>query len=223
MIRRLAAASVAAVVSAITLRRFARRASDRLLAAPRTSSDEASLGPRIDALGGEVVRFRSRDGLRLAARWLPAEASGDWRADPHEAILLLHGWSGSSAPDVVQYGPFLRRTAGVLGLDFRGHGGSDACALDARAARGGRRRRGARLAGRTRDRSGRPHGTVAGRCDRDRGRRGPRRRVAAERGCRPRDPGWRGPAASTEDRRRGGRFGRPGPRHADRVAASRPW
>ncbi len=29
------------------------------------------------------------------------------------------------APDLVEYGPFLRRTAGVLGLDFRGHGESD--------------------------------------------------------------------------------------------------
>jgi pimeloyl-ACP methyl ester carboxylesterase len=37
----------------------------------------------------------------------------------------LHGYSGSIAPDLVEYGPFLRRTAGVLGLDFRGHGGSD--------------------------------------------------------------------------------------------------
>ena len=32
---------------------------------------------------------------------------------------------GSSGPDLVEYGPFLRRTAGVLGLDARGHGGSD--------------------------------------------------------------------------------------------------
>jgi pimeloyl-ACP methyl ester carboxylesterase len=29
------------------------------------------------------------------------------------------------APDLVELGPFLRRTASVLGLDFRGHGGSD--------------------------------------------------------------------------------------------------
>jgi fermentation-respiration switch protein FrsA (DUF1100 family) len=29
------------------------------------------------------------------------------------------------APNLVEYGPFLRRTAGVLGLDFRGHGLSD--------------------------------------------------------------------------------------------------
>ena len=28
-------------------------------------------------------------------------------------------------PDLLDVGPFLRRTAGVLGLDFRGHGGSD--------------------------------------------------------------------------------------------------
>ena len=51
--------------------------------------------------------------------------TGPWTADPHEAILLLHGYNGSIAPDLVEYGPFLRRTAGVLGLDFRGHGGSD--------------------------------------------------------------------------------------------------
>ena len=44
---------------------------------------------------------------------------------PHEAILLLHGYTGSIAPDLVEYAPFLRRTAGVLGLDFRGHGASD--------------------------------------------------------------------------------------------------
>jgi pimeloyl-ACP methyl ester carboxylesterase len=68
--------------------------------------------------------------LRLGGRWLPAErpsraAAKTWRPDPHEAILLLHGWSGSIAPDLVEYGPFLRRTAGVLGLDFRGHGESE--------------------------------------------------------------------------------------------------
>src|SRR4029077_11132990 len=44
--------------------------------------------------------------------------------DPREAVLLLHGWTGSVGPDLVGHGPFLRRTANVLGLDFRGHGGS---------------------------------------------------------------------------------------------------
>ena len=107
----------------------ARRGARRLLAAPRTTPDEAGLTPALDALGGEVVRLRARDGLRLAGRWLVAEPAaredGAWTPDPHEAVLLLHGWSGSIAPDLVEYGSFLRRTAGVLGLDLRGHGRSD--------------------------------------------------------------------------------------------------
>ncbi len=97
----------------------------RILDAPRYGPDEAGLKPAIDALGGEVVRLRARDGVKLHARWLPAEPEADWKTDPYEAILLLHGWTGSVAPDLVELGPSLRRTAGVLGLDFRGHGGSD--------------------------------------------------------------------------------------------------
>jgi pimeloyl-ACP methyl ester carboxylesterase len=110
----------------VTLDVLTRRAALRLLDAPRVGSTEAALRPALDALGGEVVRIRSRDGLRLSARWLDGE-SGDpeWQVDPHEAVLLLHGWSGSVAPDLVECGPYLRRTAGVLGLDFRGHGESD--------------------------------------------------------------------------------------------------
>jgi pimeloyl-ACP methyl ester carboxylesterase len=72
-----------------------------------------------------VGRLRSRDGVRLSGRWLAAEQGEGWAPDPREAILLLHGWSGSVTPDLLDVGPFLRRTAGVLGLDFRGHGGSD--------------------------------------------------------------------------------------------------
>jgi pimeloyl-ACP methyl ester carboxylesterase len=131
VIRRLlvaAGGAGAAVVPAIVARSLLRRGTDRLLDAPRMLPDEASLGPQLDALGGEVVRVRSRDGLRLSARWLPAARAGrntDWRPDPTEAILILHGWSGSVAPDVVEFGPFLRQTAGVLALDFRGHGESD--------------------------------------------------------------------------------------------------
>ncbi len=126
MIRRIAAAGATAMLSAVTLRAASRHAVGRLLDGPRTGPDEVALGPAIDELGGEVVRLRARDGLRLSARWLPAEsASGEWVPEPHEAILLLHGYSGSIAPDLVEYGPFLRRTAAVLGLDFRGHGGSD--------------------------------------------------------------------------------------------------
>jgi len=108
------------------------RATTRLLAAPRIGPDEAALKSDLDALGGEVIRLRSRDGLKLGGRWLPSESGpvpgdgGDpWRPDPYEAILLLHGWTGSVAPDLVALGPTLRRTAGILGLDFRGHGESD--------------------------------------------------------------------------------------------------
>jgi pimeloyl-ACP methyl ester carboxylesterase len=136
LIRRVALAAGLAAIPASAARLIVGRGADRLLAGPRTIPEEADLGPALDALGGEVVRLRSRDGLRLTGRWLAAEsanaaadaegAPGDgWRPDAHEAILLLHGWSGSIAPDLVEYGPFLRRTAGVLGLDFRGHGGSD--------------------------------------------------------------------------------------------------
>jgi pimeloyl-ACP methyl ester carboxylesterase len=129
VIRRVGVAVGAAGLSALGLRFVAGRVADRLLGAPRRLPNEVSLRPRLDALGGEVVRITARDGLRLAGRWLPAERIGhpgpDWQADPYEAILLLHGWSGSVAPDLLEYGTFLRRTAGVLGLDFRGHGDSD--------------------------------------------------------------------------------------------------
>lgn len=138
MIRRLAIVGGLLAGPAALVRIAVGRGASRLLDAPRVTPEEAGLGPAVDALGGEVVRLRSRDGLRLAGRWLPAEyppetpvpGAGEtvWRPDPHDAILLLHGWSGSIAPDLVEYGPFLRRTAGVLGLDFRGHGESEPAA-----------------------------------------------------------------------------------------------
>jgi pimeloyl-ACP methyl ester carboxylesterase len=126
VIRRTVTAATVGAASAITLGVVSRRAVERLLDAPRTGPGEEALGPALDELGGEVVRLRARDGLRLGARWLPArDSEAGWTADPHDAILLLHGYSGSIAPDLLEYAPFLRRTAGVLGLDFRGHGGSD--------------------------------------------------------------------------------------------------
>ena len=125
MIRRLLVGLGAAAVPAALARVAVGRGVDRLVNAPRVAPDESGLGPALDALGGEVVRLRSRDGLRLSARWLPATGEPGWRPDPYEAILLLHGWSGSVAPDVVEFAPFLRRVAAVLALDFRGHGESD--------------------------------------------------------------------------------------------------
>ncbi len=128
MIRRavlVAAAPVLAIGAAgPTLDRIARR----MMQAPRRLPGESALAPALDRLGGEVVRLRSRDGVRLVGRWIPAgSATGTdpWVPDPREAILLLHGYSGSIGPNLVELGPFLRQTASVLGLDFRGHGGSD--------------------------------------------------------------------------------------------------
>lgn len=126
MIGRGLAAAGAAALGVVTLRAARQRGADRLLAGTRRGADEAALQPALDALGGEIIRFRARDGVRLAGRWLAAAPQDDaWRPDPREAILLLHGYSGSIAPDLLEYTPFLRATAGVFGIDFRGHGDSD--------------------------------------------------------------------------------------------------
>ena len=124
---RVAAAVAATVLPFASFGLLVRRGANRLMAPPRRLPEEAGLVSELDALGGEVVRLRSRDGTRLAARWLPAAPDDGvaWPLDAHEAILLLHGWNGSIAPDMVEYAPFLRRSAAVLGLDFGGHGDSD--------------------------------------------------------------------------------------------------
>jgi pimeloyl-ACP methyl ester carboxylesterase len=126
--RRLLLAVATPLAALLAIRPVANRIARRLMDAPRTAPGEDALRPAVEALGGEVVRLLARDGTRLSGRWLPAEPGAPddaWAPDPREAILLLHGWTGSVAPDLVAHGPFLRRTANVLGLDFRGHGGSD--------------------------------------------------------------------------------------------------
>lgn len=126
MIRRLLVVTAALAAAVVSIGPVSDRIARRLMAAPRRLPEEGGMATLLDRLGGEVVRLRARDGVRLTGRWLAAEPGGDdWFADPREAILLLHGYSGSVTPDLVELGPFLRRIAGVLGLDFRGHGGSD--------------------------------------------------------------------------------------------------
>jgi uncharacterized protein len=139
MIRRIALVVAAPIVALLAFRPVTDRLATRLMEAPRRLPEEGGMQPALDRLGGEVVRLRSRDGLRLTGRWLIAAPTGDgaagagaeggegdpWVPDPREAILLLHGYSGSVTPDLLELGPFLRRTASVLGLDLRGHGGSD--------------------------------------------------------------------------------------------------
>ena len=125
MIRRVLLVAAAPVVALLAVGPVEDRLARRLMDAPRRLPEESGMAPALDRLGGEVVRLRSRDGVRLTGRWLAAEPEEGWATDPREAILLLHGWSGSVTPDLLDVGPFLRRTAAVLGLDFRGHGGSD--------------------------------------------------------------------------------------------------
>lgn len=124
MIRRFLVVAAAPVVALLAIRPVEDRLARRLMDAPRRLPEESGMAPALDRLGGEVVRLRSRDGVRLTGRWLASEPEDGWATDPREAIVLLHGWSGSITPDLLDVGPFLRRTAGVLGLDFRGHGGS---------------------------------------------------------------------------------------------------
>ena len=137
MIGRVLLIAAAPVVAFFSVGPVTDRLARRLMDAPRRLTEESGMAPGLDRLGGEVVRLRSRDGIRLTGRWIAADQEPDpaappladgeepWAVDPREAILLLHGWSGSVTPDLLDVGPFLRRTAAVLGLDFRGHGGSD--------------------------------------------------------------------------------------------------
>ena len=125
-------ASLAAVASVVTLRiaRATRRHAVCSTRRGRRRTRRRS-GPALDALGGEIVRFGSRDGLRLAARWLPAETrrAGRWRrgwrrparGDP-AAPRLVRARSRRTSSSTARS---CDATAGVLGLDFRGHGGSD--------------------------------------------------------------------------------------------------
>ena len=166
------------------------RLARRLMQALGEAAHEAGLATALDPAGrrgrAHPVAGRPPAGGAVAAggpaRWsgiheppvaeAPTEdISGRWVPDPREAILLLHGYNGSVAPDLVEVGPFLRRTAGVLGLDFRGHGASDERAADdVRAAGGGGRRRRAGVPRRARRAAGGAGRLVHGRDHRDRGR-----------------------------------------------------
>jgi pimeloyl-ACP methyl ester carboxylesterase len=126
--RRVLVVAAAPVLAIVAVGPVLDRLARRMTLAPRRLPEEAGLAPALDRMGGEVVRLRSRDGVRLVGRWVPADPPSDaagWSPDPREAILLLHGYNGSIVPDLVELGPFLRLTASVLGLDFRGHGASD--------------------------------------------------------------------------------------------------
>lgn len=67
----------------------------------------------------EKVRFKTKDGVTIAAWWLPEGNEGN------PAVVLLHGYSASK--EHMLYPLWLAHHNGfpVLALDFRGHGDSD--------------------------------------------------------------------------------------------------
>ena len=129
----------------------------RLMAAPRTGPDEAGIGPALDALGGEVVRLRSRDGAAagraLAARRARRGRRLDARparGDPPAPRLDGLGRARTSSSTA-------RSCAGrpaSSGSTSAGHGGSDDGPTTFGAARGRGRRRGAGVARRARASAG---------------------------------------------------------------------
>jgi uncharacterized protein len=76
--------------------------------------------PTSVGLGYEEVEFRSTDGVRLCAWWVPAEGSS-------RAAVLVPGWGGYKFDEhLLQTVPVYHRAGyGVLLLDLRGQGESD--------------------------------------------------------------------------------------------------
>jgi len=72
----------------------------------------------------QAVRLPGPGGKALAAWWLrPAPAAG---RQVLPAALLMHGWGSNASAMLPLVGPLLRAGLGVLLLDARGHGCSDA-------------------------------------------------------------------------------------------------
>ncbi len=69
-------------------------------------------------------RIRTRDGVWLAATWLPGPAAAAAPADV-PAVVLLHGFAASAGkPAYARLADELQRHATVLAVDLRGHGRS---------------------------------------------------------------------------------------------------
>ncbi|HEY5629349.1 MAG TPA: hypothetical protein VIR16_07535, partial [Candidatus Limnocylindrales bacterium] len=77
MIRRALVTMAALGAAIVSIGPVSDRLARRLMAAPRRLPEEAGMAVLLDRLGGEVVRLRSRDGIRLTGRWLAAEAGDD--------------------------------------------------------------------------------------------------------------------------------------------------
>ena len=77
MIRRALLATAALGAAVVSIGPVSDRLARRLMAAPRRLPEESGMATLLDRLGGEVVRMRSRDGIRLTGRWLAAEPGDD--------------------------------------------------------------------------------------------------------------------------------------------------
>ena len=100
--------------------RPARRRARRPWARRSTSSAGRSSG-----CGPATASGWRRAGCRPRCRPSVADAVRTGRPIRTRRSCCCTATPARSRPTCVEYGPFLRRTAGVLGLDFRGHGGSD--------------------------------------------------------------------------------------------------
>lgn len=79
----------------------------------------ATWTPEDVGLAFERVDLQAEDGVRLAAWWMPAEATS------RGAVVFLHGY-GDSKNQSLAYAPFLHAAGyDVLAFDFRAHGESD--------------------------------------------------------------------------------------------------
>lgn len=93
-------------------------AADKLVHPPR---DLDARTPADVGLAFEAFRLPTRDGLGLAAWFMPAEEA-EARAP---VVVFLHGYGASKAQSLA-VAPFLNRAGyHVLSFDFRGHGESD--------------------------------------------------------------------------------------------------
>ena len=226
MIRRVVAgAAGAAALSAVTLRHRRRRAADDCSTAPRAGPDEAGSGPALDALGGEIVRFRSRDGLRLAAAGCrPRRGAGDWAsrrpARGHPAPPRLHAarsppTSSSTARSCAGRRASSASTSAAMATPTTAPTTFGLLEVEDVAGRAG-------LARRAGHRPGRARRDVDGRHHRDRRRS----RSSAMARWRPRTStrlrrAARGRRAAPRDRRGRRRFGGARARGPDRLAPAR--
>lgn len=88
---------------------------DRLVHPARERSDAT---PAQRGLAYDDVSFTTKDGLRLAGWWMPAE-------EARGTVVFLHGYTASKSQSL-SVAPFLHQAGyHVLAFDFRAHGDSD--------------------------------------------------------------------------------------------------